>query len=422
MSGPADSFAVDAENLCALVAQFGSPLYVYELEEIRRRAAEIATPAPHRVLYSLKANPLPEIASTIVECGCGFEVSSLGELDTALEAGSSPEEIVYTGPGKSRSELAAALERGVRCFSIESLNGLRTICALADSTTAPIEVLLRINQANPPGRAGLAMAAPLSQFGIDEAVLLSASRALGRAERMIVSGFHVYTGTQIPADSLGSTFNEGIAAVARVAEAIDVVPEVVDVGGGFPWPYALVAPAPDPREVAHAIEAARRRVSANFGASAWFETGRYLVASSGVLITTVTDVKTTPGGSIAILDAGVNVLGGLPALGRLRRPDCSAVPLTNGATHGDQTVDLAGPLCTPVDILARGVPLGGVEPGMLVAIPNVGAYGLTASLIAFLKRPTPLEVVLDNGAVLAVRRLEVAHRMIDSAPPRGAPN
>jgi diaminopimelate decarboxylase len=105
-----------------------------------------------------------------------------------------------------------------------------------------------------------------------------------------------------------------------------------------------------------------------------------------------------------VLDAGVNVLGGMTGLGRLRAPD--AQPRVIGRpTEPGGPVTLVGPLCTPLDVLSTAAPIAPPRPGQLLAIPNVGAYGPTASLLAFLSRPTPVEVVVDRGAVRRARRL-----------------
>src|SRR5262249_53430277 len=117
----------------------------------------------------------------------------------------------------------------------------------------------------------------------------------------------------------------------------------------------------------------------------WFESGRYICASSGTLIATVLDVKESKGGKkYVVLDTGINHLGGMSGLGRIPRPFISVVPLNGDGAGEIENFDVVGPLCSPLDSLARNLKLPRLKPGDLVAIPNVGAYGLSASLIGFL--------------------------------------
>lgn len=112
---------------------------------------------------------------------------------------------------------------------------------------------------------------------------------------------------------------------------------------------------------------------------------------AGFLLTTVVDVKHSRDRTYLILDAGINVLGGMSGLGRVLPMRVRLIDDTDGAVS-PTPVDLAGPTCTPLDLLARAVPMAAVRPGAVLAIPNVGAYGLSASLIGFLSRPLPAEV------------------------------
>jgi diaminopimelate decarboxylase len=138
------------------------------------------------------------------------------------------------------------------------------------------------------------------------------------------------------------------------------------------------------------------------------ESGRYLVAGCGTLLTTIMDVKDTHNSRYVVCDAGVNALGGMYGNGRLALPRAQPA---NQSADGTEVV-LAGPLCTPLDVLGRGTRIGDPSPAQVLAIPNVGAYGLTASLVAFLGRPLPIEVVIDGSDVVDVRQLAVVPRPV----------
>lgn len=217
-------------------------------------------------------------------------------------------------------------------------------------------------------------------------------------------GTHTFFATNVDQpDALLQEFEQALATAAEVVDRAGFVPRVLDLGGGFP------APSARPGQLArHPLLSAgiHRALDARFpGRDApdlLFESGRYLVATAGTLLTTVLDVKRSGDRTFVVVDAGINVLGGMSGLGRLLAP--SAQPYGTG--EGDPSV-LAGPLCTPLDVLSTSVRLPDPRPGQLLAIPNVGAYGLTASLLGFLSRPPTTEIVTDRGQVLSARRLSV---------------
>lgn len=394
-----------------LVSRHGSPLYVYQAEQIEARHRELRALLPHQavLLYSFKANPLPGIVAQLRECGCRAEVSSPYEMEVARDAGFDLSEALYTGPGKTEAELSAALAAGVGFFSCESAE---EVSWLARSGAARSRILLRVNPRAPatPGlrSAGLSMSASGRQFGFEEGEL---AEPLSPAVAERVVGFHVYQGTQMEVGALPTSFELARAACLRVSQTLGIEPRVMDLGGGFPWPFATAAPEPD---LGGAREALARLASSGPGeAGLWFESGRFLTASSGTLVATVQNVKRRPGAPPqVILDSGINHLGGMSGLRRLPLVDAQLLlPSRPGAEP--VRVDLFGPLCTPLDCLSRGAALPRLpERGELLSIPNVGAYGLTASLFGFLGRSPPIEVLVRGEQILAIHRLRSGHQAL----------
>ncbi|MEV4556225.1 type III PLP-dependent enzyme [Kitasatospora sp. NPDC049285] len=399
------SSPLPADRWESLVAEYGSPLYVYELEEVRAAHAELAASLPDGagLLYSLKANPHPALVAELGRLGCGAEVSSHSELVTALAAGIDPGLVSYTGPGRSEAETVAAVEAGARLFSVDSADQYATLARAAARCGAAVEAVLRVNPDRAPQAPGLAMTGVASQFGIDEHLLTSRPERYRSAPGCEIVGLHFYLGSNVPdPDGLARQFTDSLASAARICAALGIRPRILNLGGGFPSGYARAEPAVGLAAVGPAVE---RALHACFPARdarprLLFESGRRLVGRSGVLVARVVDVKESKGRRFAVLDSGINHLGGMTALGRLPRMqaavagDAAARPL-----EGAVPVDVVGPLCTPLDSWARGQRLA-VEAGDLVTVPQVGAYGLTASLLAFLGRACPTELVTDRGAVV----------------------
>lgn len=398
-------------NSLDIVACYGTPCYVYDLAAIRRAHGDLrrSLPPSSVLYYSLKANPHPLVVAQLARLGCRAEVSSVAEVDAAIESGVSPDGILLTGPGKTAETLGHALDRGITRFSVDSPADLHRLGALARDRSLAANCLLRINaDERVPGMA-LTMTGTASQFGADAAWVADQPDLFRTSGTARVNGLHLYMGTNIDdEDTLVSQFDVAVRLAARLAGGLGPLAEV-DLGGGFGAAFAHGRDRPRFATLAERLAALLDRHLAGWRTArprVAFESGRYLVADSGVLLSRVLDVKPSRGEVFVVLDAGINQLGGMSGLRRVPRvvPDVLRV-----ATDGDGErltgTTLVGPLCTPLDTFSRGVDLPPLAIGDIVSIPNVGAYGLTASLLAFLGHPPAVEVVVDGDDLLSASRL-----------------
>jgi diaminopimelate decarboxylase len=399
-----------------LANRFGTPLYVYDLDRVASAYTDLRNSLPPgcTIFYSLKANPHPDIARALREAGgwppCRAEVSSVGELSVALEAGFAAEECLYTGPGKTSSELITAVAEGVRDFSVESLTDLERAGRCAQRFGVVINCLLRINSNAAAAAAGsIRMMGAPSQFGIDSETLEAQLPKLRAVPGTRLAGAHFYSLSDARDESsLISELQHSVATAAWLHAELGLPMRVLDIGGGFGAPYAVPGHRPVYDKLRGKLESA---LDVHF--PQWrsgmpqvvCESGRYLVGDCGELITSVINVKESRGRKFVILDAGINTLGGMSGLGRLM--PVAVQPDDQGGPDHTQTATLAGPLCTPGDILGRTVRLPPLKLGDRITVPNVGAYGATASLLLFLSRPAPREVVVRGGEIVTVSRLEV---------------
>lgn len=401
---------MNADLAKKLIAKHGSPLFAHDLEDVAERAKVLKAALPEKAIlyYSFKANPLPAIARELRLAGVGAEVTSDGELMAAQQAGFD-QGIVLGGPGKSERVIRMALENAVRSFSCESFTDAARISKLAQEAGVVVDVMLRVNPSQAPD-ARLAMSGVESQFGFDEALLL----APGAADRLKLPGLnlcgiHVYFGTQVGSVSaLAINTQCALETAVRVAAAVGFECGVINAGGGFPWPYASDAAGSDLSGLCEALDGVWKASPLYGRAQLCFESGRYLCASSGTLITTVLDVKRAGNKTYVVLDTGIHHLGGMSGLGRIPRAAITLKNLT-AQREGEMVADVVGPLCSPLDSLARGQKMAPVEAGDVLAVPNVGAYGLTASLVGFLSHETPAEVAYRDGEVVEVWYLPCRH-------------
>ncbi|MET9025955.1 alanine racemase [Nocardia sp. NPDC004168] len=402
-----------------LAAAYGTPLYLYRLDEIRRAhdALRAALPAGSKLYYSVKANPHPAVVAELLRCGATAEVSSLGELDVALTAGADAAQILYTGPGKAPAEVVRAIRSNVRSFSVESYGQLRMLTEQARREDVDVRCLLRVNTGAADG-GGLRMNGT-SQFGIDLAELRTRMRN-STDDMGVVTGLHFFPASSVTDPStLLSGIEHSLTVAAELQEHAAAPFTEIDLGGGFATPFATAGPPVDYSGLREPVAALLDRYAPGWRQGTpviSFESGRYLVGSAGSLICSVLDVKQLGDRHYAILDAGINHLGGLSGLGRLLPMRAQLVSLADrSAGHAEErSVDFVGPLCTPMDTLSRNVRMPLPHVGDSMRVPNVGAYGLSASLLGFLSRALPREAVVDNGQLHSISRTELVRTALRS--------
>ncbi|NUR69273.1 MAG: type III PLP-dependent enzyme [Hamadaea sp.] len=387
-----------------------TPAYVYDLDEVAdaRDAAFAALPEPIELYYAVKANPHPELIKELASGEgrvCRFEISSSGELAAVRTAGVAGERCLYTGPGKTALELDEAIGQGVRMFSTDSVTDFERVAGVARRHGVIADCLLRINNVAANATTGIRMTGVPSQFGFDSEALDDTLPRLREVEGARIRGLHCFplSGALDEASLIGA-FEHTIELALDLERKHDLALEYLDIGGGFNAPYGVPGSRESYPGLGPALELALDRAFPQWRTGQpriACESGRFLVGSSGKLLTRVTNVKVSRGRKFVILDAGINTFGGMSGLGRL-------LPVAVGCDEGEpvEKASLVGPLCTPGDALGREIDVPSLREGDLVAIPNAGAYGLTASLVMFLGRPAPLEVVVRGGRVQSRSRVE----------------
>jgi diaminopimelate decarboxylase len=414
---PADTAVTAVTEIAHLARRYGTPLYRYDLDELAPsyKALRHAVPEEVVVYYSLKANRHPDVLATMAGLGVRAEVSAIGEMNAAVAAGFNPAQILFTAPGKRMADLEHALSVGIRLVSADSPTDLDRIEQVAGSHGVTMQVLLRVNADQPVENIGLRMTGVATHLGSDASFVLSHPEKFASTKHARVQGVHLYMGTglDVPA-TVAAQFKLSLALASEIEHALGVQLQLVDLGGGFGAPYASVGGRTDFAPVRAELEHALWQFDPDWRTRRTIivESGRYLTAACGQFAATVLDVKTSKGHRYVVLDAGINTLNGLAGMRRVPQ----VAPLL---TVRDKSLDelvpttVTGPLCTPLDIWGRDVPMPvAVAAGDVVHIENVGAYGLAASLAAFHGHPLPVEVAVSNGQVVSATRWELDRRPV----------
>jgi diaminopimelate decarboxylase len=393
-----------------ILAEAGTPSFIYDLDVLERKWKRLRAALPDRfeVYYSVKANPNPAIVQFLVERCAGLEVASAGELQRALEAGCPPERVLFAGPGKTDAELDLAIGHGVGEIHLESLREVERAAAIARRRNAVANVAVRVNPGPGVGGGAMRMGGKPAPFGVDEESLQDVVARILAEPALALRGIHLYVGTQI--------LDHGVL-LAQYRQALDIARRVagwsggplatIDLGGGLGVPYFANESELDVEAFGRDLRALLDEISADSsfaGTRFVLEPGRYLVAEAGIYVARVVGVKTSRGKTFVVLDGGMHHhLAASGNLGQVIKRNFPIAVLTKLDRAASEAVDVVGPLCTPLDILGRDVRLPAVEEGDLVGIFQSGAYGLSASPLEFLSRPSPAEVLVEGGATRIIR-------------------
>jgi len=387
-----------------LAETYGTPLFVYDRSAIDAQlsALRIALPSRFNVFYSIKANPNPTVVKHLLSQGCGLEIASAGEFQTALEAGCDPGNILFAGPGKLETELEFVLANGIGEIHLESLVEAKRLASIARQLGVRAKVAIRINPAGEAEGGAMRMGGRPAAFGIDEESLEEAIDAVTASDALDFGGIHLFAGTQIlDAGVLAKQYKHGLEIARRAALKIGRPLRTVDFGGGLGVPYFAHEKELDLVKLREELA----KVFDEIGNDRLFdgthfvvEPGRFLTAECGVYITRVHDIKISRGKKFIILDGGMHHhLAASGNLGQTIKRNYPVAVLNRLDQSLLQTAEVAGPLCTPLDTLARNVELPRTEIGDLFGIFQSGAYGRSASPLGFLSHPAPAEVWVDGA-------------------------
>jgi len=386
-----------------LVAEFGTPLYVYSRSAIVDRFHDLDSafaPLDRLIAYSVKANGNLAILRLLAAEGAGADIVSGGELHRALVAGVPAERIVFSGVGKTVAEMAAALEAGVYGFNVESEGELRALSDLASTMGATAPVALRINPdiESPTPHHYTRTGHRATKFGIPSEDALRLYRLAADLPGIEVRGIDVHIGSQIVEPE---PYRQALLHVLELVDALRVDGiglEYLDLGGGFGVAYDAGDTGTDARELAAMIAP----LAASSGLKLVLEPGRFIVGPAGVLLTRVLYIKEMGERTFVITDAGMN---------DLLRPSHYASyhhvqPAERHAGRDRVRVDVVGPICESGDFLALDREIERPAEGELLVVETVGAYGFSMAS-TYNARPRPAEVLVDGDAFRLIRRREM---------------
>src|SRR3954466_13074935 len=402
-----------------IAAEVGTPAYVYSKATLLRHYRQVADafkPVNATICYSIKSCGNINLCKVLANEGCGFDVTSGGELFRALQAGGDPKKMIYAGVGKTDAEIADAINVGIAAFNLESEEEIENVDRVAGSVGKQAVGAIRVNpDVDPHTHAKTTTGKKETKFGVD----------IERAERVFeqyrglkhlrIGGVHIHIGSPV------YTIEPYVDAVTKITQLIDRLTERghkiewFDMGGGYGVNYERPDQAYPITEHAKAILPLIQGKPYKIGP----EPGRYIAGNAGILLTRVLYRKLGGEKKFVIVDAGMNDLI-RPTLSESYhhiwpvKPDGKNLNedrRRDFVIQGGDTVDVVGPICESGDYLAKGRGLPSVKRGDLLAVFTAGAYGFAMSS-NYNNRPRVPEVLVDGDSYTIIRKRETLEDLV----------
>ncbi|MDO5653546.1 MAG: diaminopimelate decarboxylase [Brachymonas sp.] len=392
----------DGLPLPALARQHGTPLFVYSQNAMLAALAAYQRGLHGRdalVCYALKANSALAVLQTFARAGCGFDTVSGGEIQRALRAGAKPETIIFSGVGKTRSEMRMALEVGIGCFNVESMFELDMLNAVAVDMGVQAPISIRVNpdvdaKTHPYISTGLTS----NKFGIAHTEALAAYQKAAALPGLRVIGIDCHIGSQITEVAPFLEATERLLDLVEQIEAAGIPLQHVDFGGGLGIDYhGDTPPAADTLLQQMLVRLDARGMGQR---KIVLEPGRSLVGNAGVCVTEVIGLKPGAVKNFCIVDAAMNDLP-RPAMYQAWH---AIVPLQANAGAEASTYDVVGPVCESGDWIGCDRPLA-VQAGDWLAVMSAGAYCMSMAS-NYNSRGRAAEVLVADGAAHLIAERE----------------
>ncbi|MBL0121956.1 MAG: diaminopimelate decarboxylase [Betaproteobacteria bacterium] len=405
---PSGELMMENVPLTAVAERFGTPCFVYSESALTGafRLLDSAMKAargerPYLICYAVKANSNLAVLNLFARLGAGFDIVSGGELQRVLKAGGDARKVVFSGLGKSASEMRMALEAGIKCFNIESEPELERLNAVAAALGKRAKISLRVNpdvdaRTHPYISTGLKN----NKFGVAFDRAMAVYRKAASLAHIDIAGVDCHIGSQLTDDAPLREAMSRIVALADLLKDEGIPVHHICPGGGIGITYK--------DEATISLDDYAQALQASLGdrdVELLLEPGRMLVGNAGVLLTRVEYVKPTEAKNFLVVDAAMNDL--------IRPPLYQAyheVVAAQASNAPERVYDVVGPICESTDVLAHERSLQAVE-GDLLAILSAGAYSFVMAS-NYNSRPRAPEVMITGATMRQVRARETFETLV----------
>ncbi len=389
-----------------LTKRLDSSFYFYDLDALEEHLKYIVDNKDEsiKLYYACKANPLSSILKLIRNLGIGVDVASKGELSQVVASGVKPQDIISTGPSKSRGYIRSLLNHEINCVVVESIYQLKWLNEQASELGIKARCLLRVQLEWDSNEKSVLGGDDITAFGLDEEGWQSVN--LSEYQNVEVIGFHVFQwGNILEASRLELIWDHTCKRIDTLAKNMGIEAQVIDLGGGLGIPYQNESARIDFKDINKILMKLKDKYQLS---KIWMELGRYAVGECGLYLSQVIDRKRVRGQDILVLDGGINHIA-RPALTDQAFP-CRVLARTSNKT---KAFHVHGPLCTSLDKLGIFELPEDCDYGDWLVFSQCGAYGFTESMPFFLCHNLAAEVVKYKGDIMTPRTIKTSDDWIE---------
>lgn len=394
-----NQIVIDNKTLPQIESLIGqTPFYVYDKAIIKATIEQLTTVLPNKIKvhYAIKANPYPALVHFIKPLVKGFDVASKKEMLLALQTGMDTNEISFAGPGKTEADIRSAVIAGITLHA-ESRTEIDRVITVGETLKVKPNIAIRINPVFELKASGMKMSGGSKPFGIDEEQLPEILKTLDY-EKINFRGFHIFAGSQnLKAEAIIEMHQKTFELAQKLVEMTPVKINYINIGGGLGIPYFPGEKRLDLMPVCENLSQLIIKYPQLDSIDLVMELGRYLVGESGLYVSKIIDKKISRDTHYLVCDGGLHHhLSNSGNFGQVIRKNYP-VDIGNQLTDESdnyQKVNIVGPLCTPLDIIASAVELPTANIDDYVVVYQSGAYGASASPKDFLSQPAVSEILL----------------------------
>lgn len=383
------------KKIDSVIERFDAPFFFYDLDSLKKHLESMANNLHPdiKLWYACKANPMSAILKVLRNLGFGIDVASTGELHQVLNTGIVSENILATGPGKSKEYLRHLVKNGVKTIVLESQNQAYWLNEVAQEEQTKVDCLIRVQLDWDEGKSVLG-GDDITPFGISSEEWKSFD--LARCPSLNFKGFHVFQwGNILDLSQLEYIWRRIIVEMQKLSQDLAIPIDILDLGGGIGIPYNFQDQGISFPDVHKLLV----QLKNDYGLSKiWMELGRYTVGECGFYFSKVLDKKIARGRDILVTEGGINHIARVALTKQAFPASCyreSKAAVTLYHIHG--------PLCTALDALGTAKLPQDIDIDDWVVFHKAGAYGFTESMPFFLCHKLPGEVVYYNGDLMIPR-------------------
>ena len=376
--------------------KFGTPVYCYSFSQLKqniinfKRSFKSFSPM---ICFSIKSNSNVNLLKEIGKLGLGADVVSKGELMLAIKAGIKPKKIVFSGVGKTSSEISYAIDRKILLINAESISEIKEIDRIARSKNRKVEIGIRLNPNTDANTLSqISTGKKDDKFGVNKRSFIKIIEYCKNSKNLKLECLSVHIGSQILDNR---PYEKMLRVIENIIKKVNFKFKYIDLGGGMGIPYNKNSKKLNYTKYNHIIKKFLKKNKSKI----IFEPGRSIIGNTGTLISKIIYIKNSEKKCFIILDAGMNDLMRPALYGANHR----ILPSIKKSKISKKTYEFVGPICESTDKFSTLTKFQELKEKDIIAICDTGAYGMSLSS-NYNIRPKPIELLIKRSKIKVIRK------------------